>query len=70
MKLDHQNLFGLHVYTAVLTGWDPATPIWTYMRGRYWSAKKHKRIHTEKGEGVEPERRLEEQQFTKLGLKN
>ncbi len=27
MELDLQSLFGLHVYTtAVLIGWDPATP--------------------------------------------
>ncbi len=43
MELDLQSLFGL-LCTAVLIGWDPATPspsprIWSHIRGRYWSAK-------------------------------
>jgi hypothetical protein len=44
MESDPQSLFGLlctHC-TAVLIGWDPATPplprIWAHIRGRYWSA--------------------------------
>jgi hypothetical protein len=39
MKLDLQNLFGLHVHS--FTHWlRPPTPrIWAHIRGRYWSAK-------------------------------
>ncbi len=44
MELDRQSLFGLHVHSCILIGWDPATPpppppIWSHIRGRYWSAK-------------------------------
>jgi hypothetical protein len=42
MDLDLQSLFGL-MCTAVLIGWDPATPpyprIWARIRGCNWSAK-------------------------------
>ncbi len=41
MELDLQSLFGL-LCTAVLIGWDPATPshhIRAQIQGRYWSAK-------------------------------
>ncbi len=41
-ELDLQSLFG-SMCTAVLIGWDTATPppprSWAHMRGRYWSAK-------------------------------
>ncbi len=39
IELDLQSLFGLHVCTAVLIGWDPFPRIWAHIRGRYWSAK-------------------------------
>ncbi len=39
LELDLQSF----ICTAVLIGWDPATPpsprIWAHIRGRYWSAK-------------------------------
>ncbi len=44
MELDLSRLLGL-LCTAVLIGWDTATPpppllrIWTHIRGRYWTAK-------------------------------
>ncbi len=39
VELDVQSLFGPLLRTALLISWDPATPTYAHIRGRYWSAK-------------------------------
>ncbi len=46
MEIDLQSLFGL-LCTAVLIGWDPATPpppIWAHIWGRYWFSQDRRHL--------------------------